>query len=98
MSDSTSSNSHNNTNNRPTNLVQFESAEVKHKFGLDKYPDISTEALVVSLKNIIKRMGMDHRRNSRQTDIQYLALQYWADMCVEILGMRINALQNRIDE
>ncbi|MGB7557003.1 MAG: hypothetical protein WBM37_00655 [Nitrososphaeraceae archaeon] len=59
MSDSTSSNSNNNTNNRPTNLVQFESEEVKHKFGLDKYPDISTERLLVSLKNILNRMGMD---------------------------------------
>ena len=45
-------------NNRPTNLVQFETQEIKHKFGLDKYPDISTEALVISLKNILNSMGM----------------------------------------
>lgn len=85
-----------NDNDRPTNLVQFESQEIKHKFGLEKYPNISTEALVVSLRNIIK--SMDPPSNSRQTDIQFLALQYWAEMCVELLDIRISALHNRIDK
>jgi hypothetical protein len=92
---SNNSNSSNN-NDRPTNLVQFESQEVKHKFGLDKYPDIPTESLVVAALNIIK--SIDTPSNSRQTDIQFLALQYWAEMCVELLGIRIKALYNRIDK
>ncbi|MGA7542041.1 MAG: hypothetical protein WBW34_03165 [Nitrososphaeraceae archaeon] len=82
-------------NNRPTNLVEFESQETKHKFRLDKYPDISTEALLISLKDIVK--SIDAPSNSRQTDCQFLSLQYWAEMCVELLGMRIRALYNRID-
>lgn len=82
---------------RPTNLVEFESQEVKHKFGLDKYPDVSTEALLVSLKNILNRMGMDTPSDNSLTDVQYLSLQYWACMCVELLAIRIRALQNCID-
>lgn len=81
--------------NRPTNLVQFESQEVKNKFGLEKFPDVPTERLLVSAKNIIR--SMDAPSNSRQTDIQFMALQYWAEMCIELLGMRISALHNRID-
>ena len=81
---------------RPTNLVQFESAEVKHKFGPDKFPNIPTEKLLVSLKDILKHM--DAPSYSRQTDIQFEALRYWADMCVGILGIRIGALQNRVDK
>jgi len=92
---SSNSNSSNSTDSRPTNLVEFESQEVKHRFGLDKYPDISTEALLVSLRDIVK--SMDAPSYSRQTDCQYLSLQYWALMCVELLGMRIAALHNRID-
>ena len=94
-SNNSSSNS-SSSDNRPTNLVQFESQEVKNKFGLDKYPDIPTESLVVSLKNILK--SIDAPSYSRQTDIQFMALQYWADMCAELLGMRIAALHNRIDK
>jgi hypothetical protein len=89
--------SSNSNNGHPKNLVQFESQETKHKFGLDKYPDISTEGLVVSLKNILNRMGMDTPSHNSLTDVQYLSLQYWACMCVELLGMRISALHNRID-
>ncbi len=86
-------------NNRPTNLVQFESQEVKHKFGLDKYPDISTEGLIVAVRNILKRMVMDGTPSSCQlTDIQYMSLEYWAEMCVEELAIRITALQNQIDK
>ena len=97
MTDNINSNSTTNSD-RPTNLVQFESQEVKNKFGLNRYPDISTESLVVSLKNIIKSMNMDPPSNSRLTDIQYMAFLYWAEMCVELLAMRIKALQNRIDK
>ena len=94
----TTSNNSNSNNNHPTNLVQFESQEVKHKFGLDKYPDISTEALLVSLKNILNRMGMDTPSYNTLTDVQYLSLRYWACMCVELLAIRTNALDNRIDK
>jgi hypothetical protein len=87
----------NNNNNHPTNLVQFESQEVKHKFGLDKYPDISNEALIVSLKNILNRMCMNTPSHNSLTDVQYLSLQYWACMCVDELDVRIKALHNRID-
>jgi hypothetical protein len=79
-----------NNDHRPTNLVEFESEETKHKFGLDKYPDISTEALVVAARNIIN--NIDVPSNSRHTDCQHLSLQYWALMCVELLGIRITAL------
>ena len=65
-------------------------------FGLDKYPDISTEALVVAARNIIN--SMDAPSHNPMTDCQYLSLQYWALMCVELLGMRISALHNRIDK
>ena len=83
-------------NNHPTNLVEFESLEVKHRFGLDKYPDISTEALVVAAnRNIIN--SMDVPSNSQHTDCQHLSSQYWALMCVELLGMRIAAFHNLID-
>ena len=91
-------NNNTNNNDHPTNLVQFESAEVKHKFGLDKYPDISSESLIVSLKNILNRFGMDTPSNNSLTDVQYLSLQYWACMCVDELDIRIKALQNRIDK
>jgi hypothetical protein len=88
----------NSTNNRPTNLVEFECQEVKHRFGLDKYPDIPTEGLIASLRNILKRMVMDGTPSTCQlTDIQYMALEYWAEMCVEELDTRITALNNRID-
>lgn len=90
MTDNNSSN-----NNHPTNLVEFESQETKHKFGLDKYPDISSEELVVAARNIIK--SIDTPSDNSLTDVQYLSLQYWACMCVELLGMRISALHNRID-
>jgi hypothetical protein len=96
--DSNSNNNNNNrgnSNNRPTNLVEFESQETKHKFGLDKYPDISTEQLVVAVKNILNKM--DAPSHNPMTDCQHLSLQYWAFMCVELLGMRIAALHNRID-
>ena len=86
------------SNNHPTNLVQFESQEVKHKFGLDKYPDVSTEALLVSLKNILNRTGMNTPSDNSMTDVQYLSLQYRACMCVELLDIRIRALHNRIDK
>ena len=92
---SNNSNSNNDDIDRPTNLVQFESHEVKYKFGLDKFPDIPTESLVVAARNIIK--SIDTPSNSRQTDIQFMVLQYWAEMCVELLGIRIAALYNRID-
>lgn len=85
----------NNNDHRPTNLVEFESPEVKHKYGLDKYPDISSERLLISLRDIVK--SMDVPSHSRHTDIQFMALQYWAEMCVELLSMRIRALHNRID-
>ena len=91
----TKDNDSNSSNNHPINRVQFEMLEIKHKFGLDKYPDISTEALVVAARNIIN--SMDVSSNSRHTDCQHLSLQYWALMCVELLGMRIAALHNRID-
>ena len=84
-----------NNDHHPTNLVEFECQEVKHKYGLDKYPDISTEALIVAARNIIN--NMDVPSNSRHTDCQHLSLQYRALMCVELLGMRISALHNRID-
>lgn len=92
---SNNSNSSNSTDSLPTNLVEFECQETKHKFGLDKYPDISTDALVVAARNIIN--SMDAPSHSRQTDCQYLSLQYWALMCVELLAMRIRTLYNRID-
>jgi hypothetical protein len=100
MSNNSNSNSsRNNSNDHPKNLVQFESQEVKHKFGLSKYPDISTEGLIVSLRNILKRMVMDGTPSSCQlTDIQYMSLEYWAEICVEMLDVRIKALQNRIDK
>jgi hypothetical protein len=69
----------NNSNSRPTNLVEFESQEVKHRFGLDKYPDISTEGLLVSLRDIVK--SIDVPSHSRQTDCQHLSLQYGVDVC-----------------
>ena len=90
-------NSNNNIDSHPTNLVQFESQEVKHKFGLDKYPDVPTERLLVSLKSILKTMATDPPSNSRLTDIQFMALEYWAEMCLEELATRITALHNRID-
>jgi hypothetical protein len=77
-------------------MVEFYSEEVKHKFGLDKFPNIPTESLVVAARNIIK--SIDTPSDSRQTDIQFMALQYWAEMCVELLGMRIKALDNQIDK
>ena len=83
-------------NNRPKNLVQFESAEVKHKFGLDKYPDIPTEQLIVIAKKIL--LSIDPPFQCRQSDIQFMAYQYWCQMCVDELGMRINALNNQIDK
>jgi hypothetical protein len=88
--------SNNSTDSRPTNLVQFESQEIKHKFGLDRFPDVPTERLLVSLKDIIKTM--DPPSHSRHTDIQFMALQYWAEMCVEQLDIRIIALHNCIDK
>jgi hypothetical protein len=48
----TNDNDSNNDINRPTNLVEFESQEVKHK--LDNYPDISTDALLVALQKIVE--------------------------------------------
>ena len=90
--------SESNNSDRPKNLVQFESQEIKHKFGLDKYPDVSTEALLVSLKNILNRMGMDTPSHNSLSEVQYLSLQYWASMCVELLDIRIKALDNRIDK
>ena len=57
---------------RPTNLVQFECQEVKHKYGLDKYPDISTEALVLAARNIINKM--DAPSHNPMTDCQHLSL------------------------
>ena len=75
--------------------MQFESQEVKNKFGLDKYPDVPTEKLLISLKDLI--LHMDAQSYSRQSDIRFMALQYWADMCVELLDIRIKALHNRID-
>jgi hypothetical protein len=44
-------------NDRPTNLVQFECQEVKNKYGLEKFPDVPTERLLVSLKDMIKNMS-----------------------------------------
>jgi hypothetical protein len=67
----TNDNDSNSSNNHPTNLVEFESQKVKHKFGLDKYPDISTEGLLVSLRDIVK--SMDPPSYSQQTDCQYLS-------------------------
>lgn len=84
-----------NNDHHPTNLVEFECQEVKHRFGLDKYPDIPTETLVVAARKIID--SIDPPSNSRHTDCQHLSLQYWALMCVELLAMRVKALQNRID-
>ena len=81
--------------NHPTNLVEFESQETKHKFRLYKYPDISTDQLLISLRDILK--SIDAPSNSRQTDCQYLSLQYWALMCVELVRIRIGTLYNRID-
>ena len=46
--------SSNSINNHPKNLIEFESQEVKHKFGLNKFSDIPTEALVVAARNIIE--------------------------------------------
>jgi hypothetical protein len=96
INDIDNDNDSSNNNDRPTNLVQFESYEVKHKFGLDKFPDVPTESLVVAALNIIK--SIDAPSHSRQSDIQFLALQYWAEMCVEMLDIRIKALNNRIGE
>ena len=99
MTSNNDSDNDNDNNHRPTNLAQFESLEVKPKYGLDKFPDISTEGLIVSLRNILKRIVMDGTpSHSRLTDIQFMALEYWAEMCVEELGMRITALHNRIDK
>lgn len=89
-------NNNDGNDSRPKNLVQFESQEIKHKFGLDRFPDVPTERLLVSLRDIIK--SMDAPSHSRHTDIQFMALQYWAEMCVEQLDIRIIALQNRIDK
>jgi hypothetical protein len=94
-SNSSENRSANSSNNHPTNLVQFESQEKKHKYGLDKFPDVPTERLLVAARDILKTMYPPSY--SRQTDIQFMALQYWAEMCVELIGMRIRALDNRID-
>jgi hypothetical protein len=93
---SINSNSSNSTDSRPTNLVEFESQEVNHKFGLDKYPDIFTKGLLISLRDLVKSMYAPSY--SRHTDIQFMALQYWTEMCIELLDIRIQALYNRIEK
>jgi hypothetical protein len=90
------SNSTNNDDHRPTNRVQFEMMEVKHRYGLDKYPDTSTEDLLVSLRDLVN--SMDPPSYSRQTDLEYLSLKCRALNIVELLGIRIMALYNRIDK
>jgi hypothetical protein len=86
----------NNNDHRPTNLVEFECQETKHMFGLDKFPDVPTEKLLISLKDMIK--SIEAPSNSRQTDIECMALQYWAEMCIELLGMRVLSIIALINE
>lgn len=74
--------------NRPTNQAQFEHLETKHNFGLDKFPEIPTEVLLVSLRDIVNNMYPPS--HSQQSDYEYLSLKCWALDIIALVGMRID--------
>ncbi|HET6716368.1 MAG TPA: hypothetical protein VFG90_04510 [Nitrososphaeraceae archaeon] len=57
---------------------------------MDKYPDISTETLLVSLQDIVK--SLNPPSYSRQTGCEYLSLKCWTLNIIELLGIRMGAL------